>query len=104
MSSRYTPVGNWRPDPEPEDIMVWGADRRFRQYVTREVCDLRESNGHIWKDGAWKVTITKPNGRDVYWHGKLIRSKTFKGESAWCQSRSYAEDAVRAVRLAAEAL
>jgi hypothetical protein len=38
-----------------------------------------------YPEGAERVIVTGPAGRP--------RAKTFKGEMAWCQAESYAEDA-----------
>lgn len=50
-----------------------------------QVADLLEvRSGHVWSNGAYRVTLT--NVPDM-------RSKTFYGETAWCDAARHARDA-----------
>ena len=53
------------------------------KYVTVTTDDYTTPDGYTHQQGIFKVTFAKGLG---------LRSKTFKGESAWSNSRRYTED------------
>jgi hypothetical protein len=83
MSARYTAVGSprvsrsfhhWGRIPEGYDVFI-------------EIRDLRENrSGRVYSDGDHYVVVTGPQPRP--------RSKSFKGELAWCDAERYAGDVV----------
>jgi hypothetical protein len=82
MSARYEPVGTWRED--------WRVSS-FGAFITIQVCDLRDTRtGTVYTDGCHRVVINKSDR--VPATGQP-RTKTFKGEMAWCNAERYAEDA-----------
>jgi hypothetical protein len=42
--------------------------------------------GDIFREGAWKVTVSGPQGKP--------RTRTFTGETAWSKAEMYAYDAL----------
>lgn len=57
------------------------------EYVTVTTDDYVDGNFRF-AEGVWKVQFAKGLG---------LRSKTFKGEMAWCNSRRYVEDELRKI-------
>lgn len=97
MNARYTPTGTWLN--KPLDFQTWyGTEGRYLKYVTIEVSDVIENrSGHVWRAGAHRVWVAYPypkNGRPK----GAPRSKTFIGETAWCDAERYAADAVAFLR------
>lgn len=79
---RYEIVGPWR---ETWCVRVHGATIRIL------VCDLRDTRGgYVYRDGTHQVKVTKSNRLPATGQP---RTRTFKGEQAWCKAESYAEDA-----------
>jgi hypothetical protein len=82
VTARYTPTGTW---DERWRVSASGA------VITIQVCDLRdERTGTVYRDGTHKVHVRKSDRLPATGQP---RSKTFKGELAWCNAERYAEDA-----------
>jgi hypothetical protein len=80
MSARYEATGTWETTWQ---VSVRGAT------IIIEVRDLRDTrSGTVYRDGCHRVRITRAEALPGQ-----PRSKTFKGESAWCNAERYAEDA-----------
>jgi hypothetical protein len=54
------------------------------------VGDLAETGGHVWSEGVHKIMIL-PAARKA---GLKLRSKTFKGETAWMDAERLWSDAM----------
>lgn len=71
----------------------WATDTVLSDHVKIEVSTLIDTrNGQEYRDGAHRVVVKNVEG---------YRTKTFKGESAWCNAERYANDAEWARRRAA---
>ena len=65
--SSYKVKGNWHTHEEFQGVEL-------------QVCDLIESEQRVWSEGAWRV------------RGAGLRTRTFKGESAWSDARRWFGD------------
>lgn len=72
----YKIHGEWRDAADVLIAGLHGTDVRLKLEVT----DLIDSHDHVWQEGAWRVRR----------NGKILR--TFKGETAWSDSRRLFED------------
>ncbi len=92
--SKYRAIpSTWHVDSEHEVYADGGSTYR----ITTEVADVQEAGGHVWHDGAWRVSVevvARASGDTRIKH----RAKSKIGESAWSWAARYASDLETALR------
>ena len=76
---------------------AYGTGAGFDARYGLQVADLEDLHGHTFPEGAWRCVDRSDRTRA----GTPRILKTWRGESAWSDSRRYCEDLNRASRNAA---